>query len=85
MADQRKKVYVAVNLDVDENGNIRPRTIKWSDGRTYVIDRLKHIRRAASTKVGGCGIRYTVVILGKETYLFQEDEKWFVEGKENCT
>jgi hypothetical protein len=35
--------------------------------------------KAASTKVGGCGIRYTVRIEGKETYLFDEDGKWFVE------
>ena len=38
--------------------------------------------RAASTKVGGTGLRYTVMICGKETYLFDEENgKWFVEGK----
>ena len=76
-----RKVYVKVNLDVDESGNIRPRRITWEDGRVYEIDRLRHRCRAASTRVGGCGIRYTVVIGGKETYLFQEDDRWFVEGK----
>ena len=28
------------------------------------------------------GIRYTVSILGKETYIFEDDGKWFVEAKE---
>lgn len=40
--------------------------------------------RAASTKVGGCGIRYTVMIGGHESFLYNEDEKWFVEAKEPC-
>lgn len=76
-----KKVYVSVNLDVDENGNTRPRYIRWEDGHIYEIDRIKYKCRAASTKVGGCGIRYTVMICGRETYLFHEDDRWFVEAK----
>ena len=35
-------------------------------------------------KVGGCGIRYTVMIGGHESFLYNEDEKWFVEAKEPC-
>lgn len=85
MSEQKcRKVYVPVNLDVDAAGNIRPRLIRWIDGRVYEIDRLKHKCRAASTKVGGCGIRYTVMIGGHESFLFNEDEKWFVEAKEQC-
>ena len=85
MSEQKcRKVYVPVNLDVDAEGNIRPRLIRWIDGRVYEIDRLKHKCRASSTKVGGCGIRYTVMIGGHESFLFNEDEKWFVEAKEQC-
>lgn len=75
MSEQKcRKVYVPVNLDVDAEGNIRPRLIRWIDGRVYEIDRLKHKCRAASTKVGGCGIRYTVMIGGHESFLYNEDE-----------
>ena len=57
MSEQKcRKVYVPVNLDVDAEGNIRPRLIRWIDGRVYEIDRLKHKCRASSTKVGGCGM-----------------------------
>ena len=43
MSEQKcRKVYVPVNLDVDAEGNIRPRLIRWIDGRVYEIDRLKH-------------------------------------------
>jgi len=80
-----KKVYVKVIIEQDSEGNIRPMSIVWTDGHTYEVDRLKQKCRAASLKVGGTGIRYTVMICGKETYLyheFYEDEgKWFVEAK----
>lgn len=82
MEKRCRKVYVDVNVDVRKDGSVRPRTITWEDGHVYEIDRLKHKCRAASLKVGGCGIRYTVMICGKETYLFNEDDKWFVEAKE---
>ena len=79
---KHRKVFVAVNLDVDVDGQIRPRSIRWEDGHIYEIDRLKQRIPAASTKVGGCGMRYTIMVRGKETYLFNEDDKWFVEAKE---
>ena len=81
MQETRRKVYVAVNLDVGIDGKIRPRLIRWEDGMVYEVDRVKDVRRAASTKVGGCGIRYTVSVCGKETYLFNEDDRWFVEAR----
>jgi hypothetical protein len=80
---ERRKVYVEVILKQDVDGNKRPLSIRWEDGQVFEVDRLKDVRRAASLKCGGCGLRYTVVIDGKETYLFEEDNKWFVEAKCN--
>lgn len=81
MAD-RRKVYVEVNVDHLPDGTARPNRIKFEDGNTYDIDRVKYVCRAASTKVGGTGLRYTVMICGTETYLFDEQNgKWFVEAK----
>jgi hypothetical protein len=76
-----QKVYVKVNADFSEEGELRPKTITWVDGRIYEIVRILHKVRAASMKVGGCGIRYTVVIDGKERFLFREEDRWFVEGR----
>ncbi len=81
MEERLRKTYVDVILKNDKEGKIRPLSVIWEDGRAYEIDRLISKCRAASTKVGGVGIRYTVVISGKETYLFHEDDKWFVEAK----
>lgn len=80
-----RKAYVSVNLDVDEEGAIRPRLTRWRNGRIFEIERIKFKCRAASDKVGGGGIRYTVIIRGKESFLFQEGGKWFVEAKEGAS
>ncbi|MBO5859272.1 MAG: hypothetical protein J6R20_05800 [Clostridia bacterium] len=77
-----RKVYVDVILRQDKMGSTRPLRVIWEDGRVYEVERLLYICRAASMKVGGYGMRYTVQICGKETYLFEEDGRWFVEAHE---
>ena len=79
-----RKAYVSVNLDVDEEGAIQPRLIRLKDGLIFQIDQILYKCRATSKKVGGGGIRYTVMIKGKESFLFHEGDKWFVEAKENA-
>jgi hypothetical protein len=59
----------------------RPRS-GWEDSRRYSIDRVTDVRRAASLKAGGIGIRYTCVVRGHETYLFFEERPLFMERKE---
>lgn len=76
-----RKVYVEVTARFNTEGEITPLSIVWEDGRTFEIDRVLDVRKAASTKAGGVGLRYRVRILGKETYLFYENPNWFVEGK----
>ena len=84
MTTQCRKAYVSVNLDVDEEGAIQTRLIRWKDGLIFQIDQILYKCRATSKKVGGGGIRYTVMIRGKESFLFHEGDKWFVEAKENA-
>lgn len=77
-----RKAYVSVNVDVDIEGDLLPRLIRWPGGIIFQIDQILYKCRASSQKVGGGGIRYTVLIRGKQSYLFQEGSKWFVEAKE---
>lgn len=79
-----RKVFVAVTVRFDREGQMMPLSIEWEDGRIFEIDKVKDKRRAASLKAGGMGMRYTIRIQGKETYLFYDlcDKRWFVEGKE---
>ena len=57
------KQPVAVSVIVEKDGRVFPRKFLWKDGQTYKIDRITRVERAASTKVGGCGIRYTVMVV----------------------
>lgn len=73
------KVYVSVIVEFDIDGNMTPLSFVWEDGRRYEIDRILDVRPAASLKAGGSGMRYTVRIMGKETYLFFDllVKRWF--------
>lgn len=78
---QVRKVYVDVTAEFSKEGVLIPLSIRWEDGIVYEITRVKDKCRAASTKAGGVGMRYTCIICGQEKYLFYEDNNlWFVEG-----
>ncbi len=72
------KKYVEVTAHHNAQGFVRPLILWWDDGRKYEIDRVLDVRRAASLKAGGIGIRYTCRILGKERYLYLDEDKWYV-------
>lgn len=76
-----RKAYVGVNVEWTLDGKIIPKVIIWEDGRKFVIDRILDVRPAASLKVGGVGIRYTIRVRGKETFLFRSQYRWFVEAR----
>jgi len=76
-----RKVFVEVIVKYTKDGRKIPLKVIWEDGRKFSVDRVNDIRPAASLKVGGQGLRYQCRIEGKDTYLWLEDGKWFVEGK----
>ncbi|MDL2238345.1 hypothetical protein LJC56_11075 [Christensenellaceae bacterium OttesenSCG-928-K19] len=75
------KVYVDVLVNHMKNGKIIPLCIRWEDGEKYRIDQILDVIRAASTKAGGTGIRYTIRIGNTTSFLFLEEDKWFVERR----
>lgn len=75
------KIYVDVLAKFSKEGELLPQSITWEDGRRFEIDRIKDVRRAASLKAGGVGLRYTCKICGLDKYLYYEgNNMWFVEG-----
>ena len=91
MAENTIKVFVDVNVDFDAEGGMYPRSLVWEDGTVYGIDRVKAVRPAHAERAGGQGDRYTVLVNGRETYLFFEHSgdigdrkvgRWFVERRE---
>ncbi len=78
---QSRKVYVSVVAEIDEEGNKRPLSVKWENGRVYEIDKVLDVRRAFAVKVGGTAVRYTISVCGKVTYIFEDEGKWFAESR----
>ena len=76
-----RKVFVEVNVKFDSEGSMIPLSITWEDGRLFEIDKVTDIRKAASLKAGGIGVRYTILTNRKQTYLWYEEPRWFVEGE----
>ncbi len=79
--NRRIRHYVQVVVSMDVDGRMLPRAVVWDDGRSFAVDEVLDVRRAASTKAGGCGERYLVRIGSRTTSLFCEGRRWFVEAK----
>ena len=84
-----ERIYVKVNSDFDATGYMEPKTITWTDGRIFKIDKVKDYRPANSVRKGCSGSCYTVMIKGEEKHLFFEwtDStfasrvgRWYVEA-----
>jgi hypothetical protein len=75
------KVYVSVKAVFHPDGGFEPTSFVWEDGQEYEIAKVTDIRRAASLKAGGVGIRYTCKVHNKEVYIFLEEDRWFMERR----
>jgi len=73
------KRYVDVVLVQHRNGRAEPLYLCWEDGRKYRIDRILSAETRASS-VGGCGVRYVCMIMGRQRNLYREQERWFLES-----
>ena len=49
MEAQCRKEYVSVNIDVDQNGELHPRFIRWTNGQIFQIDKLLYIWLSSGT------------------------------------
>lgn len=73
----RKNITVIAEMRSD--GNVVPLEIIWEGKRKILIDRVLDKRKAASTRGGGMGIRYSIRIGNNQRYLFLDEYLWFVE------
>lgn len=76
-----RRTYVRVLVEFDEEGGVHPKRITWEDGRRFPVERVLDVRRAAATKAGGQGMRYTCRVGEKQLYLFHDDVYWFIEAE----
>ena len=73
------RIDLTVNVRHETSGKAIPTSIIWEDGRVFEIDKVLDIRKAASLKAGGIGIRYVCRIRGKTVLLFNDNGLWFME------
>ena len=71
-----EKVFVQVDSEKRENGDVIPKTLTWVDGRAWNIDRVIH--SCASLDGEYEGIRYTIFIGSAERYLYKAGHAWYV-------
>ena len=63
-----------MNVQVNPDGIVRPRSMIWEDGEEYEVDRVKRIVPTDE------GTRYTLMIDGKEnTFVDSVDRGWYTE------
>ena len=70
---ESSKVYVDVIAEFTKDGRLLLKSFIWKDGHIYEIQKVTDIRRAASLKTGGVGIRYTCIVDGQDSHLYYED------------
>lgn len=70
---ESSKVYVNVMAEFTADGRLLPRSFIWKEGHVYEIQKVTDVRRAASLKAGGAGMRYTCIVDGRESHLYYED------------
>lgn len=73
----RKNVTIIAKMQDD--GNVIPLVLVWDNGKKYTIDKVLDIRKKASTKGGGLGLRYTCRFGENERYIWLDGYIWFVE------
>ena len=71
-----KRVYVQIDSERLESGEIVPLRITWQDGRIWESDRVIHA--CASLDGEYEGIRYTVIIGSAEKYIYRAGHAWYV-------
>lgn len=73
------KKNISVIAKFSSDGKVTPQKILWDDGRSFDIDRVSDIRKSASLKGGGIGMRYGCYVRGKLVFLFKDEDSWFME------
>lgn len=79
MSEERRKVYVEVLATHMIDGECVPVSISFENGVEYRIDRVRAWERISASMPS---VRYTIIVGGKQTYLYLEDNgKWYVRAK----
>ena len=80
----RRKQYVEVVATHHIDGSVRPQKIVLATGPMFEIEDSREAAKGKARTTGEIVRRYVVKIRGKETILYRDGERWFV-NKESGT
>ena len=70
----KRRVYVTMNVQVNLDGIVRPKSMIWEDGEEYEVDRVKRVVPTED------GTRYTLLIDGREnTFVDSGSRGWYTD------
>ena len=72
-----RKVPVGVLAQFGTASDVHPLSVTWEDGRIYPVEAVLDIKPARSSPDR---FRYTVRIRGQDTYLYRENDRWYMES-----
>lgn len=78
----RRKQYVEVVATHYTDGSVRPQKIVLATGPVYEIEESREAGRGKARTTGEIARRFAVKIRGRETWLYEDGGRWFVEMKE---
>jgi len=79
--DNPYKVPVDASAVCYAIGDVIPDGFWWKDGTKYEIDRVNGWERASSVRAGIIGMRYSIRVRDRETYIYRDDDLWFMESR----
>lgn len=78
----RRKQYVKVIATHNTDGSVEPKIIILEDrSSAFIVGEVKGMTQVRPENTSKLYNRYTIAIKGKETYLYEECGKWFVQMK----
>jgi len=80
--DNPYKTAVDVAAICHADGSVIPRAFCWTDGILYEIDRVTGWQQSVTLRAGIMGLRYSVRTRGKDTFLYRDDDRWFMENRD---
>lgn len=81
--ESRRKQYVKVIAAHLVDGTVEPQVIILDKGERFCIETVKEVKAVTTLPPYEFANRYTVLIKGRETALYEENGRFFVKMK-NC-
>ena len=78
MWQMKERQYIGVTVRFDADGRITPLQVRWTDGRSWQVEKVLFREGFPLAGEQRSGVRFTVEVKGQEKLLFYNRERWYV-------